>query len=105
MQEEINLLKQQIADNKRDFDDFKNMMSQQIHNGVDGGLVDFNNLSGLIRTVNVAADLTAILAGKPTIISEQIIIDVTTGTHKLYVYESMGTAIPPVGAWKSVTIA
>lgn len=99
MQEEINLLKQQIADNKREFDDFKNMMSQQIHNGVDGGLVDFNNLTGLIKTVTVAAELTNITASKPSTIRDQILIDTTTATKKLYVYDAVGNA------WRSCTIA
>ena len=99
MQEEINLLKQQIADNKREFDDLKNMMSQQIHNGVDGGLVDFNNLTGLIKTVTVAAELTNILANKPSIVRDQILIDTTTATKKLYIYDAVGNV------WRSCTIA
>lgn len=99
MQEEINLLKQQIADNKREFDDFKNMMSQQIHNGVDGGLVDFNNLTGIIKTVTVAAELTNILASKPSIVRDQILIDTTTATKKLYIYDAVGNV------WRSCTIA
>lgn len=99
MQEEINLLKQQIADNKREFEDFKNMMAQQIHNGVDGGLVDFNNLTGLIKTTTVAAELTNILASRPTTIRDQILIDTTTATKKLYVYDAVGAV------WRSCTIA
>lgn len=99
MEQEINFLKQQIADNKREFDEFKAMMSQQIHNGVDGGLIDFNNLTGLIKTTTVAAELTNILASRPTTIRDQILIDTTTATKKLYVYDAVGAV------WRSVTIA
>lgn len=99
MQEEITILKQQIADNKREFDDFKNMVSRQSHNGIDGGLVDFNNLSGLIKTVTVAAELTNIIASKPSTVRDQILIDTTTATKKLYIYDAAGNA------WRSCTIA
>lgn len=99
MQEEINFLKQQIADNKREFEDFKTMMSQQIHNGVDGGLIDFNDLTGLIKTVTVSGELTNILATAPAIVRNQILIDTTTATKKLYIYDAAGNV------WRSCTIA
>lgn len=103
MQEEITLLKQQIADNKREFEDFKNMMSQQTHNGVDGGLVDFNNLTGLIKVVSTTAEFNQITAtGRPVnAASNQIFVyyNSTGPVWKLYIYDYINRV------WKNATIA
>lgn len=99
MEQEIQLLKDKIEALQRDFEIYKNEVSQQTHNGVDGGLVDFSNLSGLIKTVTAAGELTNILASVPKSIRDQILIDTTTATKKLYIYDNVGYV------WRSVTIA
>lgn len=99
MQEEINLLRQQVDANKKEFDEFKNSLIQHAHNGVDAWQVDFNNLSGLIKTVTSSAELTNITSSKPSSVRDQIFIDTTTATKKLYVYDAAGNV------WRSCTIA
>lgn len=71
------------------------------HNGWGGGLVSFNDLAFTIKTVDVATDLTNIIAAgaNPRKISEQIFIDTTTATKKLYIYDMVGKV------WRSVAIA
>lgn len=99
MEQELTLLKQELENQKRAFEDFKLQVQQQVHNGVDGSLVDFNDLIGLMKTVTVAGELTNILASKPSTIRDQILIDTTTATKKLYIYDAVGNV------WRSVTIA
>jgi len=84
---------------RQEFEQFKSEVSQQTHNGVDGGLVDFRTLSGLIKTVTIAGELTNILASTPHTVTDQILIDTTTDTKKLYIYDAVGNA------WRSCTIA
>lgn len=108
MQEEINLLKQQIADNKREFDDFKNMMSQQTHNGIDGAPIDIRNISNFIETIKETSGTTQLDKRKitnPKSVFEQMFVyyDSTGPTWKLYIFSDDGTSTNRV--WKSVTIA
>lgn len=74
-------------------------LKEHVHNGGDSAEVSFVNIIDKIQTVTVAANLTAILAGKPRRISDQILIDTTTATKKLYIYDTAGDV------WRSVTIA
>lgn len=73
-------------------------LQEHNHNGLNGGLVRFDNIDGSIRTITVATDLTNILASTPRKISEQILIDTTTATKKLYIYDMVG------GVWRSATL-
>lgn len=99
MEQEIQLLNDKVTAMELSIARMDSEYRQQIHNGVDGGLVDFSNLSGLIKTVTVAGELTNILASVPKSVKDQILIDTTTATKKLYIYDNVGYV------WRSVTIA
>ena len=74
--------------------------SSHYHGGASTGQsVQFTNLIGSLTVVNVAGDLTKRLASFPRNIGDQIFIDITTSTKKLYVFDSIGNA------WRSTTIA
>jgi len=92
MNPEIIQIQQEIAEIKR-------TLQQHNHNGLNGGLVSFNDIDFTIKTVTVAGDLTNILASTPRRVSEQILIDTTTATKKLYIYDMVGKV------WRSNTIA
>jgi hypothetical protein len=77
-------------------------MREHAHNGYVGGQIYVKNVWGLFQTVTTAGDLTIRLAGSPKSIYEQLFIDVSTGTKKLYIYDSTGAT---TGVWRSVTIA
>lgn len=66
--------------------------------------VDIENIRFPIQTISVAADLTAKLASKPNNFYEQIVIDCSTATKKLYIYEMDSSTNPPTGTWRSCTI-
>ncbi len=74
-------------------------MREHYHNGVVGRQIDIENTVGFIKTVTVATELTRILASTPRKFTEQILIDTTTATKKLYVYDTIGKV------WRSTTIA
>lgn len=88
-----------ISNMEQRVQELERQMREHFHNGVEGQQIEFANLIGRIKTITVAADLTAILAQKPRDVSNQIIIDTTTATKKLYVYDATGDV------WRSVTIA
>lgn len=92
MEEEIAQLREQIASLERRFHEHQ-------HLGPDAPQIKNVNIVGTIKVVTVSANLTAILAGKPRTFFDQILIDTTTSTKKLYVYDSVGNA------WRSCTIA
>lgn len=92
-------MEQEIQQLREEIQQLRDIVTQQVHNGIDGGLVDFSYLTGSIKTITVAADLTNALAFKPTNVRDQILIDTTTATKKLYIYDSVGKA------WRSCTIA
>jgi hypothetical protein len=71
---------------------------QHEHEGSLSKQIQIQNIFGLIKTVDTAADLTNILAETPRDFYEQILIDTSTATKKLYVYDTVG------GTWYSVTI-
>lgn len=74
-------------------------MREHMHNGVMGAETSIKNIRDTIKTVTVAGELTKILAGKARKFNEQIFIDTTTATKKLYIYDTVGAV------WRSVTIA
>lgn len=69
------------------------------HNGNGDNRIALMDLFGQINTITVAADLTKALTSKPQNIGGQILIDTTTATKKLYIYDTIGNV------WRSVTIA
>lgn len=94
-------IKQEVEELKRRVNELALELRQHNHNGILGGRVDVFDLIGGIRTVNNATELTNVTAEKPRNLYEQIFIDTSTGTKKLYVYDfEAGGA-----GWKSTTIA
>lgn len=69
------------------------------HDGNESQAIDIVNLFGMFKTITVAADLTNTLAATPRSIYEQLFIDTTTATKKLYIYDVPGAT------WRSCTIA
>lgn len=92
-------MEQEIQQLRDEVQQLKDLMTQQVHNGVDGGLVDFSYLTGTIKTITSATELTNVTAFKPTNVRDQILIDTTTATKKLYIYDTVGKV------WRSCTIA
>ncbi len=99
MEQEILQLRSELVAMTQKLDVLSNELKQQTHNGTDGGQVDFNNLTGVIKTVISSAELTNLLASKPATVRDQILIDTTTATKKLYLYDAVGNV------WRSCTIA
>ena len=92
-------MEQEIQQLRDEIQQLRGILTQQVHNGIDGGLVDFSYLTGNIKTITSATELTNATAFKPTNVRDQILIDTTTATKKLYVYDSVGKV------WRSCTIA
>lgn len=87
---------------RNEFEQFKSQVQQQEHNGFDGQLINIQYVQGLFRTITDSTELTRTLdttARVPNSFAEQLLIDTTTGTKKLYVYDSVGKV------WRSCTIA
>lgn len=87
---------------RQEFEDFKNEMRQQTHNGYDGGLIELRNLQGMFFSTDNSTEfsrLTDTTARVPSTFGEQIFIYNNAGTYKLYIYE------PVAKVWKNVTIA
>lgn len=95
MQEEINQLRSDIESLKSQLESQNNIVIPTNNNSV----TEFNSIFGTVRTITVAAELTKRTAGKPDNISDQILIDTTTATKKLYIYDTIGKV------WRSCTIA
>lgn len=74
------------------------VIRQHIHDGNYSQRINISNLMGVFQTITDATILTNILASTPSAFFEQIIIDTTTGTKKLYIYDTVGNV------WRSVTI-
>jgi hypothetical protein len=85
-------------DQLRRLETLEQQMREHDHNGVVGRQIDIQRTTGNIKVITVAADLTARLAGKPRDFPDQLLIDTTTGTKKLYIYDADGDV------WRSVTI-
>lgn len=86
---------------RQEFEDFKNEIRRQEHNGYDGGLIELRNLLGLFSSTSDATEfsrLTDTTARVPSRFGEQLFIYNNAGTYKLYIYE------PVAKVWKSVTI-
>lgn len=98
-EQELITLRQDYDALKREITLLQELLLSQTHNGGDGALVDFNNLTGLIKTISVAGELTNATAAKPTTVRDQLFIDTSTATKKLYIYDAVGKV------WYSVTIA
>lgn len=98
-EQDLAQLRQEHDTLRREVSAIYELLRSQTHNGGDGALVDFNNLTGLLKTVSVAGELTNALAGRPVVVRDQLFIDTTTATKKLYVYDAVGKT------WYSVTIA
>jgi len=77
--------------------ELRTQLEEHYHNGVVGKRIDLKDLTGHLKVITVAADLTARLAGKPRDFPDQVLLDTTTGTTKLYVYNATA------GTWNSLS--
>lgn len=68
------------------------------HLGGEAQQIQIESIFGLIRTVDDATDLANALAETPRSLYEQLLIDTSTGTKKLYIFDTVGDT------WYSVTI-
>jgi len=64
----------------------------------DYNLVQLQDIFGMVRTIDDATDLANIVAETPQNFYEQLLIDTSTATKKLYIYDTVGSV------WYSVTI-
>lgn len=83
--------------------EIKNYIDDQIkahiHDGNLSQRIQVSNIIGIFQTVTDATVLTNILASTPSSFIDQIIIDTSTATKKLYVYDITGNV------WRSCTIS
>ena len=68
------------------------------HNGNLSKQIELQDIFGMIRTIDDATDLANIVAETPQNFYEQLLIDTSTATKKLYIYDTVGSV------WYSVTI-
>lgn len=101
MEQELANLQQEVSTLKRELEQIKTSLREQQHNGVDGKLVEFGYLDGLITVVTSSAELTARTAGIARTVGEQVFIhyNSTGPVWKLYLYDNVNNV------WKNVTIA
>lgn len=101
MEQEIVSLQREMGSLKMEIEQLKIALREQQHNGVDGKLVNFNYLAGLITVVTSSAELTARTSGIARTVGEQIFIhyNSTGPVWKLYLYDNVNNV------WKNVTIA
>lgn len=101
MEQELTKLQRDVDFLKREIDQMNTSRKEQRHNGVDGRLVDFNYLDGLITVVTSSSELTARTSGIARTVGEQIFIhyNSTGPVWKLYLYDNVNNV------WKNVTIA
>jgi len=64
----------------------------------DYNLVQLQDIFSMVRTIDDATDLANIVAETPQNFYEQLLIDTSTATKKLYIYDTVGSV------WYSVTI-
>ena len=85
-----------------DEQEIKRMIDKAImmheHEGSISKQISLKSVSDMIRTIDDATDLANIVAETPTNLYEQLLIDTSTATKKLYIYDTIG------GVWYSVTI-
>ena len=71
---------------------------RHIHDGNLSQQIQLQDIFDMVRTVDSATDFANIVAETPTNLYEQLLIDTSTATKKLYIYDTIG------GVWYSVTI-
>lgn len=80
----------------KDYIDLK--IREHIHDGGLAQRVNLFDIFGMFNTITDATALTNTLASTPGSVFEQIFIDTSTATKKLYMYDTIGLV------WYSVTI-
>lgn len=61
--------------------------------------IDVTDIYGLLFTSSTALETANRVAGKPTALTDQLFIDTSTATKRLYIYDATGNV------WYKVTIA
>jgi uncharacterized protein with ATP-grasp and redox domains len=93
-----NELQQKIEELTQKISLLEEQLKTHNHNGFIGNQIDIRETFGLLRTITVAGELTNVTAQPAKIFHEQMFIDTTTATKKLYVFDAVGNT------WYSVTI-
>ena len=91
-QNQIDELKNKIADLEFQIKDHQ-------HEGNIGREINLINIFDLLRTITDATELTNVTGQPATRLYEQMFIDTSTATKKLYIFDATGNV------WRSVTIA
>lgn len=74
-------------------------LRSQIHDGNYSQRVNLFDLFGLFQTITDATSLTNALATAPQNVYQQVFIDTSTATKRLYIYDTVGNV------WYKVTIS
>ena len=69
------------------------------HDGLNSDQINFFSLLGFLPTYTDSTTVTNVKAAAPNSVAQQIFIDTSTGTKKLYIYDTVGKA------WLSCTIS
>ena len=77
----------------------ESQLKEHQHDGIIGAQINVRNIFDLLRTITDATELTNVTAQPAKNIYEQMFIDTSTATKKLYVFDATGNV------WRSVTIA
>lgn len=92
-------IESQIEELKKQVEFLEQRLKSHYHDGLTEAQINVFQLFGLLRTITSAAELTNVIGQPAKTLYEQIFIDTSTATKKLYVFDANGNA------WRSVTIA
>lgn len=93
-----NQTKLRLDEIERSIDDLRNQIQSHPHDGVLSQQIQLDDIAGLINTVTSATELSNRTAGKPQNFANQIFIDTSTATKRLYIYDTNGNT------WYKTTI-
>lgn len=92
-------LQRQINELGAKVDSIQNPLSNIVTPSIATDQADIKNIVGMFRTITDATELSNATARQANTVYEQIFIDTTTATKKLYIYDYVGKV------WRSCTIA
>jgi len=105
MDTQIQELQNKLRELENQFDNLSLQLQSHTHDGVSSQQVQIDDIAGRLLTITTAPGKTAKLTSIPKSISEQIFIDVSTATKKLYIWSvANSSTLPATSAWYSVTI-
>jgi hypothetical protein len=95
----MNLTQQQLDDMQSQIDNLTRIMQSHNHGDSYSQRISLYDITNTIQSSSTSAETTARTSNAPSRIYEQIFIDTSTATKKLYIYDAIGHI------WYSVTIA